>query len=290
MTTISTWITASRPKTLIIGMSPVLIGSTLALSTGSFKGLMFLFTLLTALGIQIVANFANDYFDCIKGADSSTRKGPLRVMQAGLVRPQTMKRAIIITCCLTALAGCLLVWQGGIGIACLLALSLMLALLYTAGPYPLAYYGWGDLFAFTFFGPIAVAGTYFLHTHVWSSEAFLAGISPGAFAMAVLVVNNVRDIEEDRLANKKTLPVRWGKTFGKIHYIVSLIIAWVPVVFFSSTRPFTLLTLLVLIPLTPLMITMLKRNVEPKTYNQMLAQTGKLLGLFTLLFCMGWML
>jgi 1,4-dihydroxy-2-naphthoate polyprenyltransferase len=285
------WLTAARPKTLIAGISPVLMGTTLALSVGAFRPWVFFFTLLTAVGIQIGTNLANDYFDFLKGADTVERKGSLRVMQAGLASTFQMQCAIILTFALTFLMGCTLIYRGGSIIAILLILSLVLAFFYTAGPYSLAYLGLGEIFVLIFFGPLAVLGTYYLQTLAFSKEACLAGIAPGCISTAILIANNVRDIDEDRKAQKKTLVVRFGKTFGMIEYVSVLFMALIPMLFFCQSHPFSLLTFLILLPAFPLMRGMLnEKNHNPTVLNQIFAHTGKLLFLFTFLFCLGWML
>ena len=284
------WIHASRPKTLVAGLSPVLIGTTLALTQGYLQPILFLFTLLTALCIQIGTNLANDYFDFIKGADTAERKGFLRVTQAGLVKPKTMKYAIFYSFILAALCGGYLVWHtGGVVLFMMLAVYILLSIFYTAGPYPLAYKGLGDLLVFVFYGPMAVLITYYLQTHAFSWLPFFVGVCPGALSMAILVVNNVRDIEEDAKANKKTLPVRFGKAFGKAEYLFAIFLSLVPIPFFYSSHPFSLLALLILLPAIPLIRHILYYE-HPRELNVLLAKTGQLLWIFTLLFCIGWML
>lgn len=289
MNRVQVWVYAFRPKTLVIGICPVVMGATLAIGQGIFNPLMFLFTLLTTLAIQIGTNLANDYFDFVKRADTQERKGFMRVTQAGLVAPVTMKKAMMAAFAIACMSGSYLIWQGGLPIALLLAISIALGVLYTGGPFPLAYLGLGELFAFLFFGPIAVLGTFFLQTGTLSQEAFIMGISPGAFAMAFLIVNNVRDIEEDRLANKKTLAVRFGKTFGKCQYLFSILLSLVPILFFYRDHPFSLLTLLILLPAMPLMRSM-AGNQDPRLLNPLFVKTGQLQWLFTLLCCIGWLL
>lgn len=285
------WLTAARPKTLIASLSPVLIGTTLALNDGFFNPYLFFLTLLTSIGIQISTNLANDYFDFLKGADTEARKGPLRVMQAGLVSTFQMHCAISISLILTFLLGCTLIYRGGMIIATLLILSLVLSLLYTAGPYSLAYLGLGEFFVLSFYGPLAVGFAHYLQTLSFSKEAFLVGIAPGCFSTAILIANNVRDLDEDKNAGKKTLPVRFGKTFGKIEYISVISLALLPVLFFYPSHPFSLLTFLILIPAFPLMRAMLdEKNHNPILLNYVFVHTGKLLFLFTFLFCIGWML
>ncbi len=289
MNKILIWTAACRPKTLIASISPVLIGSTLALSQGYFDLKMFLFTLATALGIQISTNFANDYFDFIKGADNEKRKGPRRVVQAGLVSLRQMKTGLLVCLFLTFLSGCYLIWHGGIFLSCLLSISLLLAVVYTGGPFPFAYLGLGELFVFLFFGLAAVSGTYYLQTGTVSLTSLLAGIAPGALSTAILIVNNVRDIDEDKEANKKTLAVRFGPTFGKIEYLFTILLTLLPLICFFRSRPFILITLSIFLPAIPSMRLMLN-HTESSQLNILFAQTGRLLWLYTLLFCLGWML
>lgn len=285
------WVLAARPKTWIASFSPVLIGTTLALSDGVFDSILFLCTLLTALGIQTTTNLANDYFDFIKGADTKERKGSLRVMQAGLVTAGKMKCAIALLSALTFFLGCTLVYQGGFVIFCLLIISLILAILYTGGPFPLAYMGLGEIFVLLFYGPVATLCTYYLQAQHFSGDAFIIGLAPGCFSTAILIANNVRDIEEDKKAQKRTLPVRFGRTFGKIEYLCAIFAALIPMLFFCRSHPFSLLSFLILIPAFPLMRAMIaEKNHDPVILNHIFASTGKLLWMFTFLFCLGWML
>jgi 1,4-dihydroxy-2-naphthoate polyprenyltransferase len=283
------WTHAARPKTLVAGISPALIGTTLCIAQGHLDAVIFLLTLLTGLCIQIGTNLANDYFDWVKGADTEERKGPMRVIQAGLVPPPAMKRAIVTVFSLAFLCGCYLIFQGGAPIALMLSLYIALSVLYTAGPYPLAYLGLGDLFVLLLYGPCAVLITYYLQMGSFSKTALLAGISPGALSMAILTVNNVRDIDEDRKANKKTLPVRFGRTFGKGQFIFSILLALIPPLFLCPSHPFCLLTLLLLLPALPL-IRFMVYHQDARLLNPLLGKTAQLLWLYTLLFCIGWML
>ncbi len=289
MNRVKVWALASRPKTWVISFSPVLIGTTLALSEGLFNGTLFTFILCTALAIQIGTNLANDYFDFIKGADTHERKGPKRLTQSGLVSPTSMKRAMIYAFALAAFCGAFLIWKGGLIIAGLLVISIFFGILYTGGPFPLAYLGLGEVFAFTFFGPIATAGAYMLQTGKWSADTFLAGVGPGALCTGIMILNNLRDIDEDRKAKKKTLAVRFGRTFGKIEYFAVLLGALIPLFHFYPSHPFSLLGLLILLPGLPLMRAV-AANSEPEMLNHLFGKTGQLLWLYTLLFCIGWML
>jgi 1,4-dihydroxy-2-naphthoate octaprenyltransferase len=243
---ISMWISAARPKTLIASIAPVCMGSSLAYSAGMWSLSTFLLTLLTAIGIQVSANFSNDYFDFIKGADTAERKGPVRALQQGVVSLPLMKRAIASVLCATALAGLCLVWNEGAVMILLLAVSLLLSLSYTGGPFPLAYLGLGEVFVFLFFGPIAVAGTVWLQTHTLTPAIFLAGIPAGALSAMILVLNHLRDLEEDRKASKNTLAVRWGARFARIEYCVMAALGAIAAFF---TDPLASLIFLFAIPL-----------------------------------------
>lgn len=289
MKTLSVWIQASRPKTLIASISPVAIASAMAMSKGLFSIFSFCFLLLTALGIQITTNYANDWLDFAKGADRKERKGPLRVTQQGLVTVQEIKRMTMIVLCLTVLASIPLIGQGGPLFVGLIALSLLLAIGYTGGPLPLAYVGLGDLFVLIFFGPVATCASYFIYTRNLSWQVFLAGLCPGLLSCAILSINNLRDEAEDRKSRKKTLVVRLGKDFGKWQTCACLLIPPFIPALIGKGHPFAFLTLLCLIPALPLCKSIYKVE-KPLEYNPLFSKTGKLLALYTFTFCIAWML
>jgi len=216
------WIEAARPKTLGASLAPILIGAALAYRHGAFSLFATLTALASALCIQIATNFCNDYCDFKKGADAQ-RVGPVRATQAGLIAPQTMLRATVITFALAIALGAILVARGGAPILIIGILSVAFGALYTAGPYPLAYIGLGDLFVLIFFGPVAVAGTYYVNALAWSFNAVILGFIPGLLAVGILIVNNLRDYESDRLVGKRTLVVTFGETFGRLEYLVCVI-------------------------------------------------------------------
>lgn len=281
------WIEGARPKTLIASLSPILMGSVIAFKQGVFNPLIFFLTVLFGLTIQVGTNFANDYFDFRKGADTESRKGPRRLTQSGLVTPATMKKATAITFGIAGLAAVYLVAQGGWVIGVLATLSIVLGYLYTGGPYPLAYLGLGDVFVLIFFGPVAVAGTVYLQTHELSSIAILAGLAPGLISTAILTSNNMRDIGEDRVAGKRTLPVRFGLTFGRIEYVCCLFVAGaIPIVLVAMTGKHfgSLLATLTLITALPL----IKSALREKQLAPLLPKTGKWMSLYTLAFLIGW--
>ena len=289
MNTPKSWLQASRPKTLIFIVSPVFIGTAMALTTGTFSFITFLCTLLAGLCIQIGTNFANDYFDFLKGADTADRKGPLRVMQAGLVSATAMKRAIAFILTLAALSGSYLVWQGGWIFGALLILSIALSILYTGGPYPLAYLGLGECFVFVFYGPIAVLGTYYLQTSQFSFEVLLASLAPGLLATIPIALNNLRDIDEDRRADKKTLAVRFGLRFAKSSIAIAIILGAITPLLLVPFRPFVLLSVLTLLPALTL-VRDLFRSEGSAEYGALFKKTPLLIFTFTFLFCVAWML
>lgn len=219
------WLLAARPKTLPASISPVLVGTALALREGAFDPLVFIATLAAAALLQVGANFANDVFDYLKGADKA-RQGPTRVTQSGLLTPRQMLTGTGVVFGAAALIGLYLVIVGGWPILLIGAVSIVCALAYTAGPFPLAYRGLGDLFAFVFFGVVAVMGTYFLQTHHFTLMSFIASLPNALFATCIIVVNNLRDIDTDRAANKRTLAVRIGDRPTRVEYCAMLVIAY----------------------------------------------------------------
>jgi 1,4-dihydroxy-2-naphthoate octaprenyltransferase len=289
MRALQIWTLAARPKTLVAGIAPACTGAVLAMTEGHFSSLLFLLTLLTGILIQIGSNLTNDYFDCVKGADTAARKGFLRVMQAGLVPPSAMRRAILLTFTLVVISGAYLVFVGGFGIGLMLSLYLLLSLLYTAGPYPLAYLGLGDLLVLLLYGPGAVLITYFLQTHSLSQTATLAGLSLGTLSTTILAINNLRDVEEDRAAGKKTLIVRLGTRFGKLEIVALLALTFVIPLCLYKQHPFALLSLGAL-PLAISLAYAVINNEDPYQLNPLFEKAAKLLWLFTLLLCLGLML
>jgi len=286
------WVQAARPKTLPAAISPVLIGLVMALADGAFHPFIAAVTLICAVLIQIGTNIANDYFDFIKGSDTGSRLGPVRVTQAGLVPPEKVRRAFIIVFSLAALLGVILIWRGGWVILAIGVVSIASGILYTAGPLPLAYIGISDLFVLIFFGPIAVAGTYYLQVHGIRTEVLIASLAPGLIATAILTVNNLRDIHTDRQAGKKTLAVRYGANFVRYEYLATIAIAClVPIFLVLLTRQhyFSLLattTFLFAIPA----IKSVFRDAIDRGLNRTLASTGRLLLIYSLLFSLGWLL
>ncbi|MBW1740871.1 MAG: 1,4-dihydroxy-2-naphthoate polyprenyltransferase [Deltaproteobacteria bacterium] len=286
------WILAARPKTLWAAVSPVMIGTAMAYESGAAAWLPALAALFGSVMIQIGTNFANDYFDYKKGADAHNRLGPMRVTQAGLVRPGTMKLATAIAFSLACVAGIYLVWRAGWPIVVIGVLSVLSGILYTAGPYPLGYHGLGDIFVLIFFGPVAVGGTYYVQSLNIEAVVLLAGLAPGLFSVAILTVNNLRDIDGDQAIGKKTLAVRFGRTFARIEYLLSILVASsIPILLYIQTRqhPFSLLTMVVPFAAFPAIQKVFTSHDGP-TFNSVLAATGKLLLLYSFIFSLGWLL
>lgn len=225
------WLMAARPKTLPAAAAPVLAGMGLAAYHRVFAAGPAMAALVGALLIQVATNLANDYFDFVKGGDTADRIGPTRVTQAGLLSPEAVKQGMFVVLALALLDGAYLVAVGGWPILVVGLASLICAVAYTGGPFPLAYHGLGDLFVFVFFGWVAVAGTYWVQALDVGADALLAGTGLGTFSTAILVVNNLRDRVTDEAAGKRTLAVRLGDRATVAEYVGCLLVAAaVPVV------------------------------------------------------------
>lgn len=284
------WTAAARPKTLGAAVAPVLVGTAMAWAAGGFHAGAALCALLGALLIQIGTNFSNDYTDYLKGADTEARKGPLRVTQAGLVLPETMKRATIGVFVLAFVVGLYLVWRGGWPVLAIGLLSIFSGVLYTVGRYSLAYLGLADLFVLVFFGPVAVGGTYYVQALEVDAVVLIAGLAPGLLSTAILLVNNIRDVEEDREAGKKTLVVRLGKPFGIGLYVFCVTAAaLIPLGLFLATgrHPWAIAVLPVVLMAVPV-IRKLRTERNSIALNPLLGATGRLLLVYSVLFSIGW--
>ncbi|GIV67771.1 1,4-dihydroxy-2-naphthoate polyprenyltransferase [Caldilinea sp.] len=283
------WILAARPKTLPAALSPVIVGTAFAFADGGFAWLPALAAALGALLLQILSNFANDYSDFFRGADTPERLGPVRVTSAGLIRPEEMRRGIIVVIGLSALVGLYLIWVGGWPILAIGVAAILAALAYTGGPFPFGYYGLGELFVFLFFGVAAVCGTYYVQTLTLTSPVLIASFAVGALVTAILVVNNYRDIETDRRAGKRTLAVRLGRRGTQIEYVALLAFAYGMVLvlwLFLGSGAWVLLTGLTL-PLAAQLARTLRSSTDGPTLNRALAGTARLALLFSLLLAAG---
>ena len=290
---IKIWTDAARPRTLPAAAAPVIMGTALALGDGGFHAAAAVAALLGALLIQIAANYANDYYDYLKGADTGERLGPQRATQAGLVTPGQMRFATVAVLFLAALFGLYLIYRGGWPILVIGVLSMLFAVLYTGGPLPLGYIGVADIFVLVFFGPVAVAGTCYVQVQDISLVPLLAGLATGLISMAILTVNNLRDIDQDHQAGKKTLAVRFGITFARWEYLLSMITAIVIVplclCMIAGGRWGALAAWVMVFPALRTTRTVFTER-GGATLNACLAATGKILLGFSLLFSVGWLL
>jgi len=284
------WFLAVRPKTLTAAIAPVMMGTSMAYAGGQGHAGAAFAALTGAILIQIGTNFANDYFDYLKGADNEDRLGPLRVTQAGYVAPKTMFLNFVLTFGLAALIGLYLVYRGGWPILLIGLLSIASGILYTAGPWALGYLGLGDLFVMIFFGPVAVCGTFYVQALEVTEIVFYAGLGPGLLATALLVVNNLRDEPTDRKAGKKTLAVRFGPAFARAEYLVLFVSALLLPVLLSSWlngKWYTCISCLIIFPGYSA-IRQIISGVIGKELNQTLSTSGKLIILYSILFSIGW--
>jgi 1,4-dihydroxy-2-naphthoate octaprenyltransferase len=288
LTQLQIWLLAARPKTLPAAAAPVIVGTAVAVGESVFRLGPALAALLGALLIQIGTNFANDVFDFKKGADTTERLGPLRVTQAGLLSPGQVLTGMWLTFGLATLIGLYLVIIGGWPIVVIGLLSIASGIAYTGGPFPLGYNGLGDLFVFIFFGLVAVCGTYYVQAGAVSAAALWAALPIGLLATAILVVNNLRDIETDRAAGKKTLAVRLGRQGTQVEYFLLVGLAYlVPLLMgLSGVADFWVLLTWLSIPLLkPLSQLILGQKGRP--LNQALAGTARLELIYSFLFSIG---
>lgn len=286
MSTARAWVMATRPRTLPAAAAPVLVGTALAWHDGVFAPLPAAAALAGAMLLQIGANLANDYYDHVKGADTAERVGPTRATQAGLLAPEAVRNATFAVFGLAVLLGVYLVWVGGWPVVAIGVASVLAGWAYTGGPYPLGYHGLGDVFAFVFFGPVAVAGTYYVQALAVTPETFLAAVPVGFLTTAILVVNNVRDMETDAKAGKRTLVVRLGRRAGRAEYAFLMWAAYACLpVLAIRTGTFAMLPVLAL-PFAFGLVRAVQRETGP-VLNARLASTAQHLLVFSVLLAVG---
>ncbi len=287
-----TWVMACRPRTLTAAVAPVAAGTGLAHMHGGFALLPALAALAVAMLIQVGTNLANDYYDYRKGGDSEGRLGPVRVTQAGLIEGRAVLRGALLAFALATGPGVYLALVAGwpmvaVGVACIAS-----GIAYTGGPWPLGYHGLGDLFVFVFFGLVAVAGTCYVQLLEFRPDSLTAGIALGAASTAILVVNNLRDMETDARAGKRTLAVRMGGGWTKAQYVSLLgLTAAVPFAGMAlhGWSPQVLLALCAL-PAVAGTLRLVLTYREPASLNRALAGTARFLGLFGVLLGLGFAL
>ncbi|WP_227375801.1 1,4-dihydroxy-2-naphthoate polyprenyltransferase [Haladaptatus halobius] len=300
------WLMAARPHTLPAAAAPVIVGVGLAVHEGLFAPLPALAAFVGAALIQIGTNLANDYYDAVKGVDTDERTGFTRVTQSGLIPPGEVKRAMYSTFLLAVLVGVYLVYIGGLPILVVGLASVASGIAYAGGPYPLGSHGLGDLFVFVFFGVVAVMGTVYVQaaavlaaplalgipagTVTW--QAFLASLPVAAISTNILVVNNVRDLETDREAGKRTLAVLVGYRVSRAEFVGMLALSYLVPVYFWASDTFGAVVLLPLltIPYAATIAGSVLTNASGEALNPALEQTGKLLAVHSLLFALGMVL
>lgn len=283
MNTLSLVKNLTRPKTLIASMSPVLLATSFGLKKGYFNLIDFSLLFFCALFLQILANIANDYFDGIKGADNKERVGPLRLTGSGMISLLQIRQILFKHAFLTLLLAILLAIRGGPTFAFIIGMSLVLAILYTAGPFPLAYKGLAEPFALTFFGPIPFCFASYLLCQTFYPVTLLIGFLPGIYALILIMINNLRDLESDKLALKNTLIVRYGRSFGKKMILFSILFLTIISMMISFYFPKFIYSLILL----PEIFSFYKRidaALSPQEFAQLLKPTAELYITHTLLW------
>ena len=261
MQQVSVWLAAARLRTLPLSISGIILGNGLAWIEGAFSGLIFILALLTTIAFQVLSNFANDYGDGIKGTDNEHRLGPKRVLQQGLLSSLELKRGILFTAGISLLLALTLIgfafdsseWGKALFFIALGMASIIAAIKYTVGESAYGYFALGDLFVFLFFGGVSVLGSYYLQTKSLSLILLFPAASVGLFSTAVLNLNNLRDMENDRNSNKLTIPLLLGYNKGRIYHAILIILAFVfsfLYAYFSGESLLTYLPLLLFLPLS----------------------------------------
>ena len=285
---IKAWILAARPKTLAAAATPVLLGCSLAYTDGHFQWIPALLCFLFAFSMQIDANFINDYYDYLKGSDREDRLGPERACAQGWITLSAMKKGMLFTTLLSCLWGLLLLKYCGIEMTPVGLLCVLFAFLYTAGPYPLAYHGWGDVLVIVFFGFVPVGCTYYTMAHGWTWNVTIACAACGLVSDLLLMLNNYRDREQDKISGKRTLIVRFGEPAGRWAYLLLGIVA-VALCSYYASNGYLGATLLPLLFLIPHFFTWreMVRIFKGKELNIVLGKTARNIVLFGLLLSLG---
>ena len=283
------WLLAARPRTLPAAVAPVLVGTALAGSEGTFRPLPFVAALVGSVFIQIGTNLSNDYSDARRGADTEDRLGPVRVTAGGLMPPRRVLVGTYVAFGIAVAAGLYLAAEAGWELLGVGAASILAGVLYTGGPRPYGYEGLGELFVFAFFGLVAVAGSYFVQTEELRLEAVVLGVPVGLLAAAILVVNNVRDIDTDRRAGKRTLAVKLGRDRTRVVYAAMLVLAFAaPVaIWLAGGLSAWILLPLAALPLAVRLAAEVRRRSDGPSLNSALAATGMLLALYSVLLAAG---
>jgi 1,4-dihydroxy-2-naphthoate octaprenyltransferase len=285
---IKAWILAARPKTLAAAATPVLLGCALAYTDGIFQWIPAILCFLFAFSMQIDANFINDYYDYLKGSDREDRLGPERACAQGWITLSAMKKGMIFITLLSCFWGLLLLKYCGLEMIPVGLLCVLFAFLYTAGPYPLAYHGWGDVLVIVFFGFVPVGCTYYTMAHDWTWNVTIACAACGLVSDLLLMLNNYRDREQDKISGKRTLVVRFGESAGRWAYLVLGILA-VGLCSFYAFNGYLMASLLPILFLILHFTTWREmiRIYQGKELNIVLGKTARNIVVFGLLLSLG---
>lgn len=285
---IKAWILAARPKTLAAAATPVLLGCALAYTDGIFQWIPAILCFLFAFSMQIDANFINDYYDYLKGSDREDRLGPERACAQGWITLSAMKKGMIFITLLSCFWGLLLLKYCGLEMIPVGLLCVLFAFLYTAGPYPLAYHGWGDVLVIVFFGFVPVGCTYYTMAHDWTWNVTIACAACGLVSDLLLMLNNYRDREQDKISGKRTLVVRFGEPAGRWAYLVLGILA-VGLCSFYAFNGYLMASLLPILFLILHFTTWreMVRIYQGKALNIVLGKTARNIVVFGLLLSLG---
>lgn len=291
------YLSAARLRTLPLSISGIIVGSFIAYSEGFHNNSIVILALLTTIGFQVISNFANDYGDGVKGTDNNERIGPERALQSGAITPPQMLKAIIITSLITLLIAIALIYVSfgkenfvySVVFFLLGILSVIAAIKYTMGENAYGYSGFGDLFVFLFFGLLSVVGTYFLFAKQINNVVFFPAFSVGLLSVAVLNLNNMRDIENDKKANKNTLVVKLGGTKAKIYHYFLIIVSLFFAISYTLANYRVIYQWLFLIAYIPIGIHFIKVTtiIFPKDYDSELKKVALSTFLFSILFGLG---
>jgi 1,4-dihydroxy-2-naphthoate octaprenyltransferase len=281
------WVMAARVRTLPAAIAPVLVGTSLAIHDDEFDAIAFACALLGALFIQVGTNLSNDYSDARRGADTEDRLGPVRVTAGGLVPPRQVLVATYVSFGLAVLCGIYLIAVAGPVLLLIGAASILAGVLYTGGPRPYGYEGLGELFVFLFFGIVAVTGSYYVQVQELPWQAFALAVPVGLLAAAILVVNNVRDLETDRRAGKRTLAVRLGRERTRRLYVAMLAAAYLSLAGIALGLSAWVLLPLLTVPLAVRLAGVVRTRTDGPSLNGALAGTGALQLCFCVLLSAG---
>jgi 1,4-dihydroxy-2-naphthoate octaprenyltransferase len=287
--TLKTWMLAIRPKTLPAAGGPVIVGTAAALADNVFALFPALAALAGCLLLQIAVNLANDYFDGIKGIDGKDRVGPVRVTQSGLMGPKTVKKAMILVLILAGLIALYLMWVGGWPVFWIAVASVLGALTYSGGPFPMASHGLADFFVFIFFGIVAVCGTYYVQALDLTGTVFFLAFPVGFVITAILVVNNYRDITTDAAVGKRSLAVILGPEKTRMEFKILVALTYAMPVIMAAAGAVSLWAALLPLLSLPLAVVCIREmnTLTGSPLNQTLAKTAKLSLVFSLLLAAG---